>query len=149
MIWTVAAGGVSRPARISKARVWRASPGEDGDRFSESDVAGGLAAAEIVVVECGQIVVNERVGMEHLDGCAKSLDAAGDGAGDGSGGLHGEYGTKSLAAGEDRVAHGAVNGGRYRAGGGDQGLKRTIGEISALQNQGFHIRRHPSYMITE
>ncbi len=33
--------------------------GEDGDGFSVNYVTGGLAAAEIVVVERGQIVVDE------------------------------------------------------------------------------------------
>ena len=32
--------------------------GEDGDGFSKGDVAGGLAAAEVVVVEGGEVVVD-------------------------------------------------------------------------------------------
>ena len=45
--------------------------GEDGDGFAEDDVAGGLAAAEVVVVEGGEVVVDEGVGVEHLEGCAE------------------------------------------------------------------------------
>ena len=44
--------------------------GEDGGGFAEDDVAGGLAAAEVVVVESGKVVVDEGVGVEHLEGCA-------------------------------------------------------------------------------
>jgi hypothetical protein len=51
--------------------------GEDGDGFAEDDVAGGLAAAEVVVVERGEVVVDERVGVEHLDGGAEVGDAGG------------------------------------------------------------------------
>ncbi len=45
--------------------------GEDGDGFAEDYVAGGLAAAEVVVVEGGEVVVDEGVGVEHLEGCAE------------------------------------------------------------------------------
>ena len=41
--------------------------GEDGGGFAEDDVAGGLAAAEVVVVESGEVVVDEGVGVEHLE----------------------------------------------------------------------------------
>ena len=53
--------------------------GEDGDGFAEDLVAGGLAAAEVVVVEGGQVVVDEGVGVEHLDGGAEIDAAAGRG----------------------------------------------------------------------
>src|SRR5260370_19287497 len=52
---------------------------EDGDGFAEDDVAGGLAAAEIVVVEGGEVVVDEGVGVEHLQRCAEVGCAFGDG----------------------------------------------------------------------
>ncbi len=44
--------------------------GEDGGGFAEDDVAGGLAAAEVVVVEGGEIVVDEGISVDHLQGCA-------------------------------------------------------------------------------
>ena len=50
--------------------------GEDGNGFAEGHVAGGLAAAQVVVVERGQIVVDERIGVKHFDGCAEPLDAS-------------------------------------------------------------------------
>ena len=55
--------------------------GKDGGGFSEGDVAGGLAAAEVVVVERGEIVVDERVGVEHFDRCAQVCDAVGKSSG--------------------------------------------------------------------
>jgi hypothetical protein len=45
--------------------------GEDRDGLSESDVAGRLAAAEVVVIERGEVVVDERVGVDHLEGCTE------------------------------------------------------------------------------
>ena len=41
--------------------------GEDRGRFVEGLVDGGLAAAEVVVVHRGQVVVDQRVAVEELD----------------------------------------------------------------------------------
>ena len=92
--------------------------GEDGDGFAEDYVAGGLAAAEVVVVEGGEVVVDEGVGVDHLDGCAEVGCAFGDvaGAGDHAGGFHAEDGAEAFAAGEGAVAHGAVDGVREGVG---------------------------------
>ena len=92
--------------------------GEDGGGFAEDDVAGGLAAAEVVVVEGGKVVVDEGVGVEHLEGGAEVGCAFGDFAGacDHAGGFHAEDGAEAFAAGEDAVAHGAVYGVGQRVG---------------------------------
>ena len=86
--------------------------GEDGDGFAEDFVAGGLAPAKVVVIEGGQVVVDEGVGVEHFDGCAQVGCAFGDFAGscDHTGGFHAEDGAEALAAGEGAVTHGAVDG---------------------------------------
>jgi hypothetical protein len=44
--------------------------GEYRGGFAEDDVAGGLAAAEVVVVEGGKVIVDEGVGVDHLEGSA-------------------------------------------------------------------------------
>ena len=93
--------------------------GEDGDGFAEDDVAGGLAAAEVVVVEGGEVVVDEGVGVEHLEGCAEvgyAFGVTSAGACDHAGGFHAEDGAEAFAAGEDAVAHGAVDGVREGVG---------------------------------
>src|SRR3984957_4995814 len=51
--------------------------GEDGGGFAEEDMAGGLAAAKVVVVEGGKVVVDEGVGVEHLQCCAEVGEAFG------------------------------------------------------------------------
>ena len=40
------------------------------DRFSENAVIGGAAAAEIIIVHAGEIVVNQGVGVNALDGAS-------------------------------------------------------------------------------
>jgi hypothetical protein len=54
-------------------------------------VAGGPAAPQIVIVECGKIVVDQRVGVEHLEGCAELLDASGQRARDHAPCFHTEH----------------------------------------------------------
>ncbi len=41
--------------------------GEDRHGFAEDFVAGRFAAAEIVVIERRQIVVDQRIGVDHLE----------------------------------------------------------------------------------
>src|ERR1700687_4843214 len=51
--------------------------GQDGDGFAEFLVAGRLAAAQVVVVECRQVVVDQRIGVNHFDG-AGGMQPGGD-----------------------------------------------------------------------
>ena len=79
--------------------------GQDGDVLAEDHVAGRLAAPQVVVVDGRQVVVDEGVGVDELEGgrCRQrrrqrppeTLD-------------HGEreHGTDPLAAGQQRVPHG-------------------------------------------
>ena len=46
----------------------QAVAGEYGDVFAELHVAGGQAAAQAVVVDGRQVVVDERVGVDELEG---------------------------------------------------------------------------------
>ena len=73
-------------------------------------VVGQLAAAVIVIVHRGQIVVDERVGVDAFDGAGERhrfgfLAAARGRSGEQDGGTH------PLATGEERVAHRLVDGG--------------------------------------
>ena len=87
--------------------------GKDRNGFPENDVAGGLAAAEIVVIERRQIVVDQLVGMEHLERRGKVFDAGGRPrrSGDHGRGLDAQHGTKTFASSEDAVPHGLVDRG--------------------------------------
>ena len=69
---------------------------KDGGSFTEGDMARRLAAAKVVVVERGQIVVDERVGVQHLDGCAQLGSAVGQHTRDHARGFHAEDGPQPL-----------------------------------------------------
>ena len=92
--------------RLRQQRVAR----EHGDAFAENFVVGRLAAAEIVVVHRGQIVVDERIGVDALDG---ARERHGDcvAATTRFGGGQEQSRAHSFSAGEKRVAHRLVNRG--------------------------------------
>jgi len=125
--------------------------GEDGGSFTEEDMAGGLAAAEVVVVECGKVVVDEGVGVEHLQGCTKIGDAFGvvAGACDHAGGFHAEDGAKAFAAGEGAVAHGSVDGVRQGVGRGQEAFESGIRELRAREEQSLYSGEHQVLMINQ
>jgi len=105
-------------------------PGEDRDGLAVDDVAGGLAAAEVVVVHAGEVVVDERHGVHHLDG-------RGGGHRPGLGPTH--HGARgqaqrrahALPARQQRVPHRVVQrGGGFP--GGDGRVQRTVHRDRAL-----------------
>ena len=98
--------------------------GKDGRRLAKSFVAGGTAAAQVVVVERRQVVVDERVGVQHLQRRAQFLDAGGNAALDHLRGFHAEDGPQALAAGEDAMPHGLVDRRRILRTRGQQALQR-------------------------
>ena len=84
---------------------------QDGDTFAEDLVVGRLASPEIIVVHGRQVVVDERVSMNAFNGTGQGqgnvrIATAGRRGGQAEGGPH------ALAAGEKRVAHRLVDGGR-------------------------------------
>ena len=107
--------------------------GQEGDGLAELLVAGGLAAAQVVVVERGQVVVDERVGVDELQGAGQVVDAPKLRSllAQGGGGFEAKDGTEALAAGEDGVAHGAVEGAGLGLGGGQE-ARQVVVETGAV-----------------
>ena len=73
--------------------------------LSERLVVGGLAAAQVVVVHAGQVVVNQRVGVNHLDRAGKGQRRLRFAAAEGVECKH-QHGAHALAARLQAVAHG-------------------------------------------
>ena len=91
--------------RLRQQRVAR----QHGDAFAEHLVVGRLAAAEIVVVHRRQIVVDERVGVDALDG-AGQRQGVGFASAAGRRRREAKRGAHPLAAGKERITHGFVDG---------------------------------------
>ena len=99
--------------------------GEKGDGFAVDLVAGGDAAAQVVVVHAGEIVVDEGVGVEALDGRRGVLGGGAVRAAR-PGPHRAEGGTDPLAAREQAVAHRGVEGRRARRGGRHEPVERRL-----------------------
>ena len=78
--------------------------GEDRHVFAEGHVAGRLAAAQLVVVHGREVVVDERVGVDHLDRGRDRQDLLGIAA-ERLRGRESQHRPDALAAGQQRVAH--------------------------------------------
>jgi len=109
--------------------------GQDGDGFAKFFVAGRFAAAEVIVIECGEIVVNERVGVDEFYSAA-GMKRRGDVGGEDAGGFKAEDGPDAFAAGKDRVAHGLVDGGGRGFGRGEEALQGGVHELQVLIEEG-------------
>ena len=68
---------------------------QQGGRFVVLDVAGRAAAAQHVVVHARQVVVDQRIGVDHFDGAGDDVEASGCGIGQFAGG-EGEQGRTRL-----------------------------------------------------
>ena len=92
---------------------------QDRRRLVEGDVAGGLAAPEIVVVHRRQVVVDEGVGVHHLDG-GGGVDRPRARHVEEVGAREDQEGAQPLAAGEERIAHRLVEAPVLAVGQGNQ-----------------------------
>ena len=101
--------------------------GENCDRLSENFMTGRPATAQIVVVECRQIVVDQRIGVQHFQRRAQVFDSHGKGTGDHAARFHAKNGAQPLSPGKYAVAHGFMNGRWILARGRQELLQRPIG----------------------
>ena len=86
---------------------------EDGHGFAGVFVQRGLAAAEVVVVEGGEIIVDEAEAMDEFDGGAgekRSFACVWACTCGGGAGVPGENGAQAFAGTESRVAHSFAQG---------------------------------------
>ncbi|MPM71090.1 hypothetical protein SDC9_118053 [bioreactor metagenome] len=73
-------------------------------RFTKRFVVAGLASAHVVVIHRGQIIVNQRIGVDHLQR-AGGIDRVLRVTAAEFAGRHAERGADSLAAGEHTICH--------------------------------------------
>jgi hypothetical protein len=110
--------------QLERKRLQRIADEQRG-RFVIFDVHGRLAAPQDVVVHARQVVVDERVGMDHLDCASGDLEAFGSGA-DQLARAEAKQRTDALAAFEGRVAHRIVEPAGRNAGRGQQPGERAF-----------------------
>lgn len=102
--------------------------GEEGVGFAVADVGGGFAAAQVVVVHAGEVVVNEGVGVESLERGGGEKGAGGifaEGFADGEG----ENAAEAFAAVEGGVAHGLVENSGLKPGGREAAVEFAFDKL--------------------
>ena len=121
--------------------------GENGDGFAKDFVRGGATTAEVVVVHGGEVVVDERVGVEELGG-AGGEEGVGLAAATSFGGGEGEDGAQSFTTCEDGIAHGLVDFGRLFEVGGKVAIEVGVDENPLLGEVAFEVfARHDSKRV--
>ena len=86
---------------------------EDGDRLVESAVDGRPPASQIVVVHRGQVVVDQRIGVQAFERCGRP-DGSCPASPERTRRLDREKRPEPLAAAERRIAHGFDEAARPR-----------------------------------
>ncbi len=81
--------------------------GENGGGLVEGAVAGGAAAAQVVIVHGRQIVMHQRVGVDEFHRAGRDIETPRRRADGRAGGVYQER-AHTLAATEHRIAHGLV-----------------------------------------
>ena len=114
--------------RLGLQRVAR----QDGNGLTINLVAGRPAAAQVIVIQRGQIVMDQRVGMQHFQRGAQLFNPVGKKTRNHASGLHTKYGTEPLAAGEHAVTHRSVDRDRMLGSRREQALQRRVGQRLAL-----------------
>ena len=110
---------------------------QDRHALAKNLVAGGPAAAQVVVVHAGQVVVHQRIGVQdfHRAGRGHGLHGI---AATGFGGGKAEDRTQTFASGENGVAHRLVNG-----------LRGTLQRWQKIIQGAIHRCRHRGQILGE
>ena len=134
-------GGVGGPGEAAEGLGEQSVPGEDGQGLAVDLVAGGPTPAEVVVVEGREVVVDQAVGVDQLQGPAQ-VHQGPRGASDpaGLGGGEGEDGPEALAPGEEAVAHGLGQGCRPLEG-AVPGVEPAVDGLLALGEPGVEVHQ--------
>jgi hypothetical protein len=102
-------------------------------------MAGGTATPHGVVVHRRQVGVDERVGVDDLDGSGRRIETLRSGAEGVAGRVH-EYRPEALAATEDGVAHGTVQVLRRLVGGRQHAREHGVGARAPGDHFGRQLR---------
>ena len=98
-------------------------------------MAGGTPAAQVVVIQRGQVVVNQRIGVDQFQWTCRVFNA-GLGVADSFRGGDRQNWTDSFPTGEQAVAHGAVDRRRLDRFRGNQAFQGGV-DAGALVGQIF------------
>ena len=110
--------------------------GQDGGRLVELAVAGRTAAPQFAIVHRRQIVVDQRIAVDHLDGRGDADGAVPVDAEKG-GRLHHQEGAQPLAAVQAAIAHGVEHPRFGQVGGRQQRVDLDLDRLGDVGQRGF------------
>ena len=100
---------------------------EDGHAFAIDFMGGGAAAAEVIIIHAGEVIMNKGVGVHDFDG-AGGGEGVFNFASAGLRGGEGEDGAETFTTGKDGVAHALVDGLRPDGDAGKEFVKGVVDE---------------------
>ena len=77
--------------------------------LTEDFVARGPSPSQVIVVQRREIIVDERIGVQHLERGAQVFNSRWKGSGDHPSGFQAQNRPQALAARENTVPHGLMN----------------------------------------
>jgi len=121
---------------------------QDRDPFAEHLVVGRFPSAEVVVVHRGKVVVDQRVGVDHLQRAGgrhhhRGLPPAEFGR------HQAEDGPEPFPTGEDRITHGLVDDRRRNGGGREIPVERSVHEDLPFVQIGLKRLGHGSGSLSD
>src|SRR6266478_5978976 len=119
--------------------------GQDGYGFAKFFVASRFAAAEVVVVESGQVVVDQGIGVDHFDG-ASGMQRGGNVGHEDSRRLEAQNRADALASGKNAVAHGLMDGSWARGFAREKTLEGGVDGQAVFFKEGGELHRGGSGM---
>ncbi len=124
--------GTGQPAQDFVGLSLQCIAGQYRDGFPKNHVTSRTSAAQIVVVERRQIIVDEGIGMQHFERGSQIVDAGRQRAGHHAARLPAENRAQAFAARKHTVTHGFVDGNRMLAFARDQAFQSLIGGDASL-----------------
>ena len=129
-----------------KCRCEKGIAGENGHAFPEDFVRGRLPAPQIVVIHAGQIVMNERVGVNAFDSARRRQRILRPADPAGPRGREAEHWPHSLPACKQAVAHRPVNRGRLGRFFREPLVQHAVDRPHRIGNKGIKIHQERRYL---
>ena len=126
------------PGQDRKRQGLEGVAGQDGGGLVEGLVAGQAPPAQVVVVHGREVVVDQRIGVDQLDGAGGAVHHLGCQA-DGAGGGVDQGRPDAFARPEGGVAHGRVQPGRLHVRRRQAALEGRLAASLALGEEGAQV----------
>jgi glycerol-3-phosphate cytidylyltransferase-like family protein len=106
--------------------------GEDCSCLTESYMACRSSSSQVIVIERWQIIVDQRIRVQHLERCSQFVDSIRYSSGHHASSFHRKHRTQTFSSRKDAMAHGFMDRDRVLVLGRYESIERTIGSDPAF-----------------